>query len=50
MISVLREFFRFVLARKRFWLAPLLLVMVAVGCLATLGGGSVVAPLIYTLF
>jgi hypothetical protein len=36
--------------RKKFWLAPILLVMVLFGGLLVLSQGSAVAPFIYTLF
>jgi hypothetical protein len=36
--------------RKKYWLAPIILVMVALGLLIVLGEGSAVAPFIYTLF
>ena len=45
-----REFVRFMLARKKFWLFPVFFVMVLVAGLVVLSKGSVVAPLIYTMF
>lgn len=36
--------------RKKFWLIPILLVMVLMGVLIVLSQGSAVAPFIYTLF
>jgi hypothetical protein len=36
--------------RKKFWLAPLIVVMVLLGALIVIGQGSAVAPFIYTLF
>jgi hypothetical protein len=36
--------------RKKFWLAPIVLVMVLLGALIVLSQGSAVAPFIYTLF
>lgn len=48
------EFFKdmwgFMRERKKFWLAPIIFVMVLLGALIVLGQGSVVAPFIYTLF
>lgn len=49
-MSFLREFFRFIAARKKFWLVPVLLVCGLLGGLLFLTKGSAVAPLIYTLF
>ena len=40
----------FMRARKKFWLAPIILVMVALGGLIMLAQGSALAPFIYTLF
>lgn len=49
-MSFLREFFRFMAARKKFWLVPVLLVCLLFGGLLFLTHGSAVAPFIYTLF
>jgi hypothetical protein len=49
-MTFLREFVRFVLRRKKYWLVPVLLVMVLVGGVLVLSQGSVIAPLIYTIF
>jgi Family of unknown function (DUF5989) len=49
-VSFLGEFLRFLMRRKKYWLAPVLLVMVAIGALAVFSQGSVLAPLIYTIF
>jgi hypothetical protein len=44
------EFWRFLRVRKKFWLLPILLMMVVLGGLLILSKGSVLAPFIYTLF
>ena len=44
------EMWTFLQARKKFWLLPLVLVMLAVGGLLVLAQGSVLAPFIYTMF
>ena len=44
------ELWGFLRARKKFWLAPVLVVMALFGGLLVLAKGSVVAPFIYTLF
>jgi hypothetical protein len=36
--------------RKKFWLAPIILVLLLLGLLLVFGGGSAIAPFIYTLF
>ena len=48
--SLLRELWIFMRVRKKFWLLPLILVMVLVGGLLVLAKGSVLAPFIYTVF
>lgn len=50
MIELLRDLWAFMRARKKFWLAPIIIVMLLLGALIVLGQGSVVAPFIYTLF
>lgn len=50
MYSFLTEFWQFLKVRKKFWLLPIILVMVLVGGLLVLAQGSAVAPFIYTLF
>jgi len=49
-MSFLGEMFRFMLARKKFWLVPVMLMMVVLGGLVVFTHGSVIAPFIYTLF
>ncbi len=44
------ELFRFMRARRKYWLVPILIVMLALGGLIVLAKGSAVAPFIYTLF
>ena len=44
------EFWRFLKARKKFWLLPLFLSMGLVGGLILITEGSAIAPFIYTLF
>ena len=44
------ELWRFMRVRKKFWLAPIILVMLLLGGLIVLSQGSAVAPFIYTLF
>jgi len=49
-MEFLRELWRFMRVRKKFWLLPLFLVMAIFGGLVVLTQGSAVAPFIYTLF
>jgi len=50
MIDFLTEFWRFLKARKKFWLLPIVVVMVLIGGLLIFAQGSALAPFIYTLF
>lgn len=49
-MSFLKELWAFLRARKKFWLLPILIVMLVLGGLLIVAQGSVVAPFIYTLF
>ena len=49
-MSFLKEFMRFLMVRKKFWLLPILIVLVLFGGLIVLSQGSAVAPFIYTIF
>lgn len=49
-MSFLIELWAFMRARKKFWLLPILVMMVLFGGLIVLSQGSAVAPFIYTLF
>ena len=50
MVDFLRDLWAFMRVRKKFWLAPIVLVIVLLGALIVLAQGSAVAPFIYTLF
>ena len=50
MISFIKEFFEFLKVRKKYWLLPILFVLVIFGGLIILTQGSAVAPFIYTIF
>jgi hypothetical protein len=50
MIGFLREFSSFLLRRKKYWLAPVLLVMILLAGIVVFSQGSALAPLIYTIF
>ncbi len=49
-MDLLVELWRFMRVRKKFWLMPILIMMVVFGGLVVLTKGSAVAPFIYTLF
>ncbi len=49
-MSFFSELWAFMRVRKKFWLLPILLMMVLMGGLIVLTQGSTVAPFIYTLF
>lgn len=50
MASLVGEFWRFLRARKKWWLLPIIVVMVLVGALLVFAQGSALAPFIYTIF
>jgi len=49
-MSLFRELWEYMRVRKKFWLLPIIIVMVLLGGLLVLAQGSAVAPFIYTLF
>ncbi len=49
-VSILGEFWEFLKKRKKWWLAPIVVVLLALGALLVLTEGSAVAPFIYSLF
>jgi hypothetical protein len=50
MIDLLKDLWGFMKERKKFWLAPIIFVLLLLGALLVLAQGSAVAPFIYTLF
>ncbi|MGI9303369.1 MAG: DUF5989 family protein [Gammaproteobacteria bacterium] len=50
MLDILKDLWQFMGERKKFWLAPIIIVMMLLGGLIVLSQGSAVAPFIYTLF
>ena len=50
MVSFLSDFWNFMAERKKFWMLPIMIVLIAIGGLLVLAKGSAVAPFIYTLF
>ena len=49
-LGIFAELWRFMRVRKKFWLGPILLMLVLLGLLIVFTQGSAVAPFIYTLF
>ena len=49
-MSFLAELWVFMIVRKKFWLAPIIIVLLLLGSLIVLTEGSAVAPFVYTLF
>jgi len=49
-MEFLREFWSFLKVRKKFWLLPIIIVLLLLGVLFVLTSGSAVAPFVYTLF
>ncbi|MDB5636704.1 MAG: hypothetical protein JWP51_1612 [Bradyrhizobium sp.] len=49
-MELVSELWRFMRIRQKFWLLPILIMMVVFGGLVVLTKGSVIAPFIYTLF
>ncbi len=50
MMEFLKDLWGFMRERKKYWLAPIILVMMLLGALIVLSQGSAIATFIYTLF
>jgi hypothetical protein len=50
MLELLNDLWAFMKVRKKFWLAPIIIILLLLGALVVLSQGSAVAPFIYTLF
>ena len=50
MWDLLKELVAFLRVRKKFWLLPIVVLLMALGALIILGESSAIAPFIYTLF
>jgi len=48
--SVVRELWAFMRVRKKWWLVPIIVIMLLLGSLLVFAQGSVLAPFIYTIF
>ncbi len=49
-LSIAAEFWQFLKVRKKYWLAPIVFIMLLVGALIILSEGSALAPFVYALF
>ena len=49
-MEFLKEFLEFLKVRKKYWLIPIIIVLVVFGGLIILSQGSAIAPFIYTIF
>lgn len=49
-MSFIKDLWAFLKVRKRWWLAPIIIIILILGALVILVQGSVIAPFIYTLF
>jgi hypothetical protein len=49
-VSLLREFWAFMRMQKKWWLAPLIVILILMGVLIILTEGSALAPFIYAIF
>jgi hypothetical protein len=50
MLDLLKDLWGYMKTHKKFWLAPIILFLLALGTLLMLAQGSAIAPFIYTLF
>lgn len=49
-MDFIKEFTRFMLARKKYWLVPILIALLFIGFLIVFSQGTAMAPFVYTLF
>ena len=49
-LTILKEFWDFLKVRKKWWLGPVVVLLVLLGLIAIFAEGSALAPFIYTLF
>ena len=49
-LETTKELWTFLASNKKFWLLPIVMVMLALGALLVMAGGSALAPFVYTLF
>ena len=49
-MEILKDLWSFMKERKKFWLAPIIIILIILGLIIVLGGSSAIAPFVYTLF
>ena len=49
-LSIIKEFWEFLIVRKKWWLLPIVIFLMLLGALIVFTEGSALAPFIYTLF
>ena len=49
-LQIVKEIFEFLLKRKKYWILPIIIVLLLIGILLVVTEGSAIAPFIYTLF
>ena len=49
-MEFLKDLWAFLKERKKFWLVPIIIILLLLGFLIVFGGSSALAPFIYTLF
>ena len=49
-MDFLKDIWGFIRERKKYWLGPVIIMLLLIGMLVVIGGGSSVAPFIYSLF
>ncbi len=50
MLTIVKDLWMFMRVRKKFWMAPIIIMLVLFGGLIILSEGSAIGPLIYTIF
>lgn len=49
-LEIVKEMFEFLIRKKKFWLIPIIVILLLMGVIIVLTEGSAIAPFIYTLF
>lgn len=49
-MDFIKDLFQFLKERKKFWLVPMIIVLLLFGVIIVIGGSSAIAPFIYTIF
>ncbi len=49
-MDFIKDLLQFLRERKKFWLVPVILILLVLGLIIVFGGASAIAPFIYTLF